>query len=114
MKSLSTILFVGYLLQFSTAIPAPAPAPADDAHVAEIQKFRNRFRCVLYQPTTPQLTQQTLADCNDVCGEAVAKKKAEDKTSAITCVQDTPIKWEDYPGMYQSDPTYVVSAFDSR
>lgn len=84
---------VGWLLRSATAFPAPAPT--NDPNFAGNARAQNRNKCTLFDP--PDLKTSTM-QCQDVCGEAVAKSVAAGEMASVTCYAFGDIKWENLGG----------------
>ncbi|KAF2814094.1 uncharacterized protein BDZ99DRAFT_567780 [Mytilinidion resinicola] len=99
-----SFLTLGALITTSVTHPAPAPTPSsiDDAHYQAVQEYKNTMKCTIFDPPDPKTS---ISQCNDVCGEAVAKAIAAGQMGSTTClVLGGDIKWEVVSGNLKVAP----------
>ncbi|KAL9113309.1 MAG: hypothetical protein Q9227_002644 [Pyrenula ochraceoflavens] len=74
--------------RFSCAIPVN-----DDPNQEEDSQIENMKHCTIFDPPNHDVS---VSQCQDICGEAVAKQVAAGNTSSISCIAFGNIQWEKY------------------
>jgi hypothetical protein len=85
---------LGLLSALPPASPTTSPT-VDNPHFANAQYAKNAMKCVLWSPPRHE---ESIRDCNNVCGEAFAKATKESKVASISCIGNSNT-WDRYDGM---------------
>lgn len=99
---LISLLTLRGLLQPSAALPqASASASADNPNLESDARAKNMKSCTLFDPPDRDTS---IMQCQDICGDAVAKSVAAGDTSSISCIAFGDIQWQTFSGAYRSPP----------
>lgn len=96
MQLLILFLAIGGLLQSSVALPQPS-APAGNPDLETDARAKNNMRCTIFNP--PEYGTTSQMQCQNVCGDAVAKNIAAGQTASVICYAFGEVKWETFSGV---------------
>jgi hypothetical protein len=106
--SFLSLIYITTIFSFVSAVAVPAElAIRDDSSTRYDHILKS---CTIFDPPDHVAS---LAQCKDICGDSVAKAKAADQISSISCISIGEPKWDTQNGTCTFIFIYYMSHISS-